>query len=70
MKMRQPDRALYLLITGLLIMYMMTLTHPLRAEESQQLSQKIQYTRTSLLLGKAANERIPRRAHLVHNGGE
>jgi len=28
------------------------------------------YTRTSLLLGKAANERSPRRALLVHNGGE
>ncbi|HKY70073.1 MAG TPA: PD-(D/E)XK nuclease family protein, partial [Gammaproteobacteria bacterium] len=29
-----------------------------------------QYTRTSLLLGKAANERIPPRAYWMHNGGE
>src|SRR3972149_10262045 len=28
------------------------------------------YTRTILFLGKAANERSPRNAHLVHDGGE
>ncbi|HKY69755.1 MAG TPA: DegT/DnrJ/EryC1/StrS aminotransferase family protein [Gammaproteobacteria bacterium] len=28
------------------------------------------YTRTTLLLGKAANERSPQSAHLVHDGGE
>jgi hypothetical protein len=28
------------------------------------------YTRTTLNLGKAASERSPRSAHLVHDGGE
>ena len=29
-----------------------------------------EYTRSTLNLGKAANERSPRSAHLVHDGGE